>query len=1040
MKKKILSILLVLFIISISVLPLYAIDEDKGDNLALGKPVLATDQYSDSFKPTYVVDGNLNTAWASGPTMLNGLSGAWCYIMVDLGQIYNITSFTARSRRDTDQGYNRAGWYIHFSNDPNFQTFEEVGRKVEAGDYGSDLELSFEQEPKAYRYVRVAHEKRSNMVVSEIEVFGEPYMGEARVEFSDTEGKLTDSANILKTLGIMDAMEKTKFMPDLLVARMDALDTVLKAAGYSFGGESTMEERINYAEKTEIISSAQDFRPRDYVTVQEYKKMMLCAMGYGERIKMLGGWPVGVYNASKELGWTRAASQGEGDFASRETIANITYYALTSPVYSTGSLVGNFIERQKGDLLMERVFGLSLYEGVVTANGVTNLSEYSKKSSGYVEIDYKVFVDENAVIGEHVGKNVLYLVDINAENRIVDGFVSQEGNDFFEISMKRVISYADGTVKYFEEDENENEFDLAEECSFIKNGVAKNDITEDEFKKENGKILFVDNDKDGYIDVVLLNTPTVAVADYCVDDGKTVSFMGMDGTRVDATYDTISYYRNGRRVLAEQMSRNSLVYVYVSENEKVVRFECFTNKIKGTVDGISDKYISLEGTQYDMSEYFAKNERDKVTVGTVGVFVFDDAMRIVAVVDSDDLFFGERYGVILGRNQQGLAAGQIRLFTQDDEIATLTESDKLTIDGTKIANVDFSRFVGEIVIFKTNIADELTEIHTKYGSVPRIVENNVDIANAWYYGNSIFESEKESAHMLFPVDKNATVFTLPFIDGVLATGKTYEGSYSADIFANVIRNGNNGRLTYYNVDDFMTPQIIVKKVSVSNASVGLISSAGPEIYMVESVGEAYENDEFYTLLELVNVLTGEKSDYIYSSDYDKIIMYDRMLVDGLLRTETRRIPETEMTDEGKAALDQYSIPITSLKKGDIIRGQLESSNSNKFLAVDRIYTPSDFVKDVSYISYGENAPNANAYFMLRCGTLKAIKEGKLQIEVSSDGKFYTSIYGDAKKLIVFDGDIHVCSARELPAYVDSDSEIVILSGQGKDNAIFIYNN
>ncbi|MBR5507399.1 MAG: hypothetical protein IKV88_05065, partial [Clostridia bacterium] len=99
----------------------------------------------------------------------------------------------------------------------------------------------------------------------------------------------------------------------------------------------------------------------------------------------------------------------------------------------------------------------------------------------------------------------------------------------------------------------------------------------------------------------------------------------------------------------------------------------------------------------------------------------------------------------------------------------------------------------------------------------------------------------------------------------------------------------------------------------------------------------------------------------------------------------------------------------------------------------------DFAKDVSYISYGENAPNANAYFMLRCGTLKAIKEGKLQMNVSNDGKFYTSLYTDAKKLIVFDGDIHIHSARELPAFVDSESQIVILSGQGVDNAIFIYN-
>ena len=467
--------------------------------------------------------------------------------------------------------------------------------------------------------------------------------------------------------------------------------------------------------------------------------------------------------------------------------------------------------------------------------------------------------------------------------------------------------------------------------------------------------------------------------------------------------------------------------------------ECFTNKVKGTVQSISDKDIIIDGVEYEMSEYFAKNEKSKITVGTVGVFVFDDAMRIVATVDSDDLYFGESYGVILGRDQKGLAAGQIRLFTQNNETVILTESEKLVVDGVKISNVDFDKFVGEIVIFKTNIADEITEIYTKYGKTPRIVEHENEVANAWYYGNAIFESEKENANMLFPIDKNSTVFTLPFIDGVLATDKEFEKSYSANTFANVIKSGNNGKLAYYNIDDFLTPQIIVKKTSVSNAAVGLITIAGPDVYMVESVGKAYENDEFYTSLELINVLTGEKTTKLYSGDYDKILLYDKMLVAGLFAANTRRIPATEMTDSGKANLATYSIPIKNLKKGDIIRGQLESANSNKFKAIDRIYTSSDFAKDVSYISYGENAPNANAYFMLRCGTLKAIKEGKLQMNVSNDGKFYTSLYTDAKKLIVFDGDIHIHSARELPAFVDSESQIVILSGQGVDNAIFIYN-
>lgn len=1039
MKKRLLSIFLFLALISTSVVPLYAIDEDMGENLAYGKTVWASDQYSDSFKAENVVDGKLNTSWASGSTVLNGPSGKYYHVTVDLGNVYKITSFTARSRRDSDQGYNRAGWLIHFSNDPDFQTFEEVGRKIEAGEYKSDVELNFEQSPKAYRYVRVAHEKRSNLVVAEIEVYGEPYLGEERIQFSDTEGKLSDSANLLKSIGVMDAFENTKFMPDMLMSRSEALDVVLKATGYTFGEKETAVERAVYAEKMGIISSAQDFRPNNYVTVQEYKKMMLAAMGYSKAIEHFGGWPRGVYEVQTSLGWLKATQQAETDYASRGSIANITYYALTSPVYSMASMTDKYFEMHKGELLLKKAFGLTLYEGVVTANSVTNLSEYSNNGSGYAEIGYKAFYDEKNAVGEYIGKTVFYLVSETDDNVIVDGYVSETANEYEEINTERVRGFDGSEVKYLGENDEEEEISLADNCAFIKNGVAKAEIKEADLKNEIGKILFIDNNDDGDTDVVYLNIPVVAVCDYCVDDGKKVDFRGIDGTTVSAEYDTVLYYRNSRRVLAEQMSRNLLVYCYISENKKAVRFECFTNRIQGTVEGVSNDYITISGTKYTMSKYFTNNEKSNIKVGTVGIFVFDEDMRIIASVNNEDLFSGEYYGVVLGRNQQGLEAGQIKLFTQNNEFVILNESEKFVVDGIGVQNVDFTKFTGEMVIFKTNINNEITEMFTRYGKPARIIEANIEIENAFYYGNTVFESERPDANMVFPVDKNSIVFTLPFIEDELAMGSKYEGSYSAKTFENAFKKGNNGKMIYYNVDDFQTPQIIVKKSKISNAVVGLISSAGPDVYMLEAVGEAYENDEFYTELELINVLTGEKVKRLYHEEYDKILLYDRMLVDGLLLSSTRRIPATEMTEKGKASIGEYSISVKSLKKGDIIRGQLESGSSNIFKAIDRIYTSSDFAKDVCYISYGENAPNSGSYFVLRCGMLSKIKDGKMQMSVSSDNKYYTSIYGDAKKLIVYDGNIHVHNPRELPVYVDSNSKIVILSGQGVDNAIFIYN-
>lgn len=1036
MNKKALSILLVFVMISAYMIPVIA--EDSGENLALGKTVWASDQFSAGYIPGNVNDGKLNTAWASGSTMLEGLSGKYCYIAIDLGQVYNITSFIARSRRDVNQDYNRANWIVQFSNDRNFQTFVEVGRKTDAGDFKSDLEINMEQAPQAYRYVRVAHESRGHMVISEIEVYGEPYMGDYRTEFTDVKGKLADSANLLNSLGIMGEMEKTKFLPAMLVSRMDALDIVLKSTANAIANEVD-GEKLLYAEKTGIISSAAEFRPRDYITVQEFSKMMLCAMGYGDGLV----WPGGVYKHANRMGWSSASSQNWTEYASRETIANTTYYALTSPVRKVSSFNNRVLETDKGNTLLQEAFGLLLYSGIVTANPATTLTEYLNESANYIEIDYKVYADSNRVLRQYIGRNVLFLMDEKDEKTIVDGFLYAARDSALTISMNDISDYASNKISYLTEDGKTKTVSLSDRCVFIKNGVAKADIYASDFQAENGTIDFIDNDRDDVIDTVYLHVPIIAAVDYCVDNGSAIDFKGVDGTSVKTAYDFIEYYRNGRRVLAEQMTRNALAYCYVSDNKKVIKIECSTNKIKGTVNGYSSEYININETEYELTKYFINHKLSEIKAGMTGVFLLDKSGRVVTFVDADDLFNGEKYGILLGYSRQGLASGQLRIFTQENEFVILNASSKLDFDGQTAQNTNISNYVGEIIIFKTNYLNEVTRVWTQHSPERRIIKYSEPVDTAWYYGNSVFASSAEKANMLFPVDEDLIVFTLPFVNDTVATGSNFESNYKAGTFANTFSKGNIGSLEYYNMDDFLTPQVVVKKIPSSDADVSMIGTASPEIYIFEGLGRAFQNGEDYYSLEVTNVLSGKKSKMLYPNENDYILMYDKMLVNQVqvFKGETRRVLTTDLSDYGKEHLSDYYMGISALKKGDIIRGEVKSGQTNEFAAVDRIFTPSDFAKTVCYISYGESAPNANASYKLRCGVLNKILNGKLQMLISEDGKYYTSNYGSAKKLIVIENNKNtVYSPRELPAYVNGLSKIVILSGEGIDNAIFIYNS
>lgn len=1041
MLKRIICLLLVLVIsVSFFTVSVFA-EEDLGENIALGKNVWASDQYSSGYAPSMVNDGKPLTSWAAGTQNLEGPNGGFYYIAIDLGAVYNITKFIARSRRDMEQAYNRVGWIAQFSNDPNFQTFVEVGRKDVAGDFKSDLEIGLEQNPLAYRYVRVAHEARARMVISEIEVYGEPYLGETREIFTDVSGKTADSANILKSLGIMGSVQKGEFCPYMLMSRMEALDVVLRFAGKNIEDKTDID-KINEAYSMGFISSVEDFRPLDFATVQEYEKMLLYVMGYKDVINLAGGWPGGVYETASSIGLSRATSQKMTDSISRESVANITYRALTLPMYRDAFVVNESLQKVKDSSVLEKVYDMKLFSGTVTANNATNFFEYAKKNKNFVEIDYVPYTDSLGVLGEHIGRKVLFLVRNDAENEIADGFLCEGDEESFVIEMEDIKEYKDDTLKYFTDDEKDETISLSDECVFIKNGVAKTGVVLSDLKAENGTITVIDIGRDGVFDTVYMHVPIVAPVEYCTDDGNTFSFGGTDGTKIKAEYDSVKYYRYGREVLAAQMLTNSLAYCYVSENNKVVRVYCYTNKISGVVTGISSNTLSVDGVEYDTSAYFDKYWRGSVKVGMTALFLANEKGQIDCFVDNEELFFNEQYGIILGVAKQGLLNGEARIFTQNNKVEQLVISEDVRIDGKSIDDTNFENITGQLCIFRTNSQKELTSIITSLSPENRLIKYDEELSSAWYYGNAIYESSAENAYMLFSVDDAALVFNVPVLEEKVATSKTYENDFSVNTFANTFRSGSIGTLEYYNMDSFLTPQIVIRKVKQADKNVGMISKTSPEIYVFDELHEAFYNNEKYYQLSVVNVSTGQKEKMLYTSEYKNILEYDKMLLDksDVFKGGTRRVLTTDLSDYGKEHLSDYYINIESLKKGDIIRGQISDNDKTMFVAIDRIFTSSDFIISNSYISYGEYASNVNAYFKLRCGTLKNITDEKLQIEVSRDGKSYTSTYTKAENIIVIDSKIKTVRSKELPAYVDESSKVVILSCAGVDKAVFIFND
>lgn len=1043
--KKIISFIVIISLVA-AALPMYA-SAAQGENLAKGKEVWASDRYSDTYMPKNVNDGSTSTDWASGSVVMNGPSGPYYYVAIDLGMRYNITQIIARSRRDSDDGYTRNGWQVQLSNDRNFQEYVEVGKKTEAGPFKDDFVLNFDVEPQSYRYVRVAHETRTRMVISEIEVYGEPYMGEPRTEYTDTEGQLRDSTNILKYLGIMSGTDKNNFSKDLLLTRSEAVEVVLntvnnktvsdKALPYNdVSGE--ISGRIATALNLDILSRAEQFKPFDYVTVTEFAKMLLYASGYGELVKAKGGYPAGVISVANSLDWNHYTNQSWGDFASRETIANMVYAALATPVYETVAIGDEYFKNEKGEHLIERYFDLTLMTGVVTANCVTSLSEYNRHTDNFIEIDYNGYTDSNGVLREYIGRKIIFLTSKNSDNLIVEGFLLHDGNNTLSIKSRDIKAYSQGRITYYDEAGDEKTLMLEDDAAFIKNGVAKADITLADLKSPNASIDIVSSDDDKEAELIYLYAPTVVIPEYCVDNGDVLKLKGSNGVDIETQYDVVSYYKNGREVMAEQIYSNSLVYCYISENQKAVRIECFTGTVEGVVESLTDDTVTVNGTQYELSEYFT----DVSGVESLGpsqevVLIPDSEGRIVYKLEGDT-FIGESYGIILGTSMQGLSSGKVRLFSDDNKFYILDAASKLKIDDSVSECTALDSHIGKVIIYSLNASGELARVYTEDGSSRKLVRET-NTSSGYYYKNGVYTSQLETALMLFPVDTTATVFTVPYTNAAIATGTEYEKYYKAAPFSSSVTSGSSmGELIFYNVDTLGTPSLIIKKVNRSASDAAMIDISSPDNYYVERVGSAVSGGEDYVSLSVIKMKTGEKKKMLYPKEKDTIFRYDDMLRQGsMFVNDSERYLYKSLTSYGMQHLNEYEMKASELKAGDIIRGQVASGNASQFEAIDRIFTLDDFVKDISYVSYGDYGPTVKSQYILRCGTFGDISNGMFMLEVNSDSH-YTFDYSNANLIVIENGETNVYSGSHLANYADSASKIVVYTGYGVDYAIVVY--
>ena len=1064
--KRILSLIMSIAVI-LSVSPLTFAEENYGENIALGKSVYSDTPYGSGFDGKCITDGDLMTDGAVADSPSGDVRNGWRnYMIVDLGETYELSRVIIRTRRQIDAAWARLGFMAVAANNPDFSDGVKLGSKDTAGEFMSDMN-SRVNNVKA-RYVMVVNTVGyGHFAIAELEVYGDLYTGEGSGDFEDVTTQTQKNATkLLFNLGIMDGVDKTTFGSPMLITRAEAAELICKFARVSAGvntdtifndvkADNPYSGYIKAGVDFGFISQAEMYRPDDYILDSEFLKMVLCINGYLMKPVTSEGYPQNIYSLASSTDLTKGTTGClSGSYINRSDAAIVLYNALIGKSFE---FKGEEYSESE-ETLLKKLYDCVLMRGIVTGNGASKLDE--KREGVYlntIELDNVEYSDQSGSGLSFLGEAVYFILD---EDENVTGI----WEDSTKTSKVKIYSEDIETASFGEIKtrigDKLTRYKIDAHPYKIYNDVADSTVTTASLKPKNGYLTLVDNDKDGVYEIVKIYKPEILLVDSVNSDeiSKKLLISGADGEKLTINYGNLSVIRNdGKATNSSKIKPGELIYAYISAGEELVRIQLQSSWQSGTVKSVGEE-INISGTNYETTEYF-REKFSSLGIGKDIKFYLDENNKVVYIVDDALLQKSEIMAVIQRFIVDDVEDfSNVKVYDSDKKFRELKITDTVAVDGKKksvsqLAAMDSSYFEGKLAIIKISDTGEIRSIVTENDTNGELAPTNKNLANSYRANAGIYSGTT----LVMPITDDVPVFTIP-VDG---QGRPHTSSDFTNLY-----NVTDLRMTYgvrtkfgssgseigiYGANEFDEPTALLRKCvyTAQSAEYGAITGYLATDCMVfeKAVKSADPDGEVYYELSGYDILTGTKKTIELKKGLNKVINTFKIRNASWYSDE---VPEEYMPDEatwltelklleGYMVNQYFLMNIEELKKGDIIRYSNGSYANISELELIVENTPVTSAKCKVVYAAGDLPDTIMATVRMQYALAKEVKDGHIRFEATEGVDETLDLSFFDSNIIVVDGDIiesyPIASAG---VCIDSGDRIVVYSNAGYHKSIVVY--
>lgn len=1074
----------------------YAEDVIPYKNLALGANVITNSRYSEGYHERNLVDGDYRTTYSDDSKTIADMPVIprnTHYTIIDLGSECIIHTIILYTRTDVSHDQNRKNLCVEVSNDPKFQTWETVAFNELVPGVGSSWRIDFD-EPIKYRYVKPCVRPNASSftaaVLGEVEVYGERVaQGNAIEEYRDIEqgSELYDASKLLGFLGVMEGLKGStdEFGKNMLVNRAEAANLIAKLLNNADAESVELTDcvyadvfpdtryagSIKFCKDSRIVSDGEFYNPQAYITVQEYLKMVLNAMGYSEYAYALGGYPTGYMRLAmdRKIG-ILPDNVNTDDCLSRENAALIMYQALNAPAMVVTGATNNNVISQQGDSFLKISFGYELKKGVVTANNVSNLKTDSGMGGDAVMIDNVEYGDPKALFTDFLGQTVYFMTD---ENQQLKGGWPDDVNDVKVLQSKDIVSVKSGTILAYNDDDKVKKIRIVDfsQLNVLKNGVAFNDYTESSFIPANGKLRLIDCEGDGIYETIDIYEPVILIVNYVTDDleSRILNINGHNDAHLSVTnYDNLRVYRQGKRIATDSIGMYNIIYAYVSENKKNIILEVSDTIVSGEVEAFSKDGITVEGAEYSLSDYYKahKSEMDtsSLAIGRKATFLINDLNEVVWVVGMSDETRNEFVALVLqvGKTKGSFGKYLFKIFDKSGEIKVLNASDKLVIDGTEYRTDSIDTFLASnqgyfknvLACLRLNSDGELVSIRTSNSDNNKEIVKNMTCESGYYKTPTGISYQNK---VMLPLEGDIPVFVIPVNENDDVIQEGYERFFSVStlngIYGSRARKMNN-RMDLYGSGLHNEPKygVIKNEFITATSEIRPITSDNDlNTMLVEEVYKTLDSEGNVTVgIEGIDLITGKNVSVVFDRIIKYVVDSDRIhcTLNGHIEGTASRTWYAEnqlilsKINESETSMDNFKVfcsDIDDIKMGDII---CYRKNGDVGIEIERIYSSELLTGKSPYGTiFAMNSGPATSFISGRRLVHYNVdditsKNFKAKGDSDSETIFYDNL--TVKVMIVRNRTIEIVERSQIPSHVEKDFDVVMYSASGVYKTLVFY--